>query len=241
MYKTTEWGFAPPQSFITKGRQRLKQHTDTVFLNNGDEFEIELFNSTQNKVLAKIELNGKSIGSGVVLKPGQRVFLERYLDESRKFLFETYVVGGGVRRAIENNGRVKVSFYDETPMVNYFDINNISTGGPIWNQPSYTTTGGVYSSNVSNTSDQTTLSMSTKTKSKSIETGRVEKGGHSNQTFGYDSTSFYHTPSWISEWKILPVSQKMMTVEDIQVYCTNCGAKRKKSSYKFCPICGEKF
>jgi hypothetical protein len=44
-------GFVVPQSFITKSKQRLKQHIDTVYLNNGDEFEVELFNPTQNKVL----------------------------------------------------------------------------------------------------------------------------------------------------------------------------------------------
>ena len=82
-------GFAVPQSFITKSKQRLKQHTDTVYLNNGDEFEIELFNPTQNKVLSKIEINGVSIGNGIILRPGERVFLERYLDEAKKFLFET--------------------------------------------------------------------------------------------------------------------------------------------------------
>jgi hypothetical protein len=59
-------GSVVPQSFITKSKQRLKQHIDTVYLNNGDEFEIELFNPTQNKVLAKIELNGKSIGNGKI-------------------------------------------------------------------------------------------------------------------------------------------------------------------------------
>ena len=100
-------GYAVPQSFITKGKQRLKQHTDTVYLKNGDEFEIELFNPKQNKVLAKIELNGKSIGSGIILRPGERVFLERYLDVAKKFLFETYVVNGNndeVKNAIANNG-----------------------------------------------------------------------------------------------------------------------------------------
>lgn len=85
MNYTTSKGSVVPQSFITKGKQRLKQHIDTVYMNNGDEFEIELFNPTQQKVLAKIELNGKSIGSGIIVRPGERVFLERYLDEARKF------------------------------------------------------------------------------------------------------------------------------------------------------------
>ena len=105
-----------PVAFVTKGRQRLKQFENTVYLNNGDEFEIELFNPTQNKVLAKIELDGKSIGSGIVLRPAERVFLERYLDIARKFLFETYKVTGSneqVKQAIAKNGGLSVKFYQE--------------------------------------------------------------------------------------------------------------------------------
>jgi len=57
-------GSTVPTAFVTKGRQRVKQYDgNAVFLNNGDEFEIELFNLTTNKVLAKIELNGVSLGS----------------------------------------------------------------------------------------------------------------------------------------------------------------------------------
>ena len=116
-------GLAVPQSFITKSKQRLKQQIDTVYLNNGDEFEIELFNPTQNKVLAKIEMNGNSIGNGIILRPGERVFLERYLDEAKKFLFETYVVNGNnkeVQDAIENNGDVVIKFYNEILPSTYY-------------------------------------------------------------------------------------------------------------------------
>lgn len=112
----TQSGSIVPQSFITKNKQRVKQYVDTVYLENGDEFEIELFNPTQNKVLAKIELNGVSIGSGIILRPGERVFLERYLNEPKKFKYETYFVDGNdasVESAIQRNGDVIVSFYNE--------------------------------------------------------------------------------------------------------------------------------
>jgi len=48
-----------PCAYVTKGRQRLKQYGNTVYLNNRDEFEIELYNPTTSKVLAEITLNGK--------------------------------------------------------------------------------------------------------------------------------------------------------------------------------------
>ena len=250
-------GFAVPQSFITKSKQRLKQHTDTVYLNNGDEFEIELFNPTQNKVLSKIEINGISIGGGIILRPGERVFLERYLDEAKKFLFETYVVNGKneeVLNAIQNNGDVTVKFYDENvisplPINQWLGNSNFGTSSGGYVYP--TTTIG-YSSSItySDNSNATFTSSATlsdnesktlKSSIRQIETGRVEKGSESNQSFSYDNTKFKSYPSWSNWWKIKPQSTKLLVSEDLIVYCTECGSKRKKDNHKFCPHCGTKF
>ena len=260
-------GFAVPQSFITKSKQRLKQHTDTVSLNNGDEFEIELFNPTHNKVLAKIEMNGNSIGNGIILRPGERVFLERYLDEAKKFLFETYVVNGNneeVKQAIANNGDVVVKFYNETLSTGTVTINN-----PSWNVNhttpfTYTThntlggmtipTHGTFTTTSTNTFYNSSLTSGNSTfttsgtvlrgtpkTERSMETGRVEKGSNSDQSFTYDSTSFNSYPFATNWWKIKPQSTKPLVREDLVTYCTECGSKRKKDSHKFCPQCGTKF
>lgn len=246
-------GLAVPQSFITKGKQRLKQHIDTVYLKNGDEFEIELFNPTQNKVLAKIEMNGKSIGSGIILRPGERIFLERYLDEAKKFLFETYTVNGNnedVQRAIENNGDVVVKFFNETTLTYYSNststltINNPFTytthntlgGASIPTHGTFTTTG----TNMFYNSSLTSSTMDTNSLRK-VETGRVEKGSDSDQSFTYDSTSFNTYAFATNSWKIKPLSTKPVVIEDLVTYCTECGSKRKKDTHKFCPHCGTKF
>lgn len=87
-----------PEAYITrskeKNRGRLKIYNEnSLYLQDSEEFQIELFNPTNNTVLAKIEINGKLISnSGLVIKPAQRVFLERFLDSDRKFLFETYEI-----------------------------------------------------------------------------------------------------------------------------------------------------
>ena len=254
-------GSAVPQSFITKGKQRLKQHIDTVYLNNGDEFEIELFNPKSNKVLAKIEMNGNSIGNGIILRPGERVFLERYLDEAKKFLFETYIVNGNneeVKQAIANNGDVVVKFYDQITTSTYF---NSGSGTITVNNPNIlwsTTTGTPYHGNVftmtsTNTFYNTSLTSGTFSTSNTllknnvssptrhIETGRVEKGSESDQSFTYDNSSFYSYPFASNWWKIKPQSTKPFVREDLVVYCTECGSKRKKDTHKFCPHCGSKF
>lgn len=110
-------GNPAPEAFISKNKQRVKQFNGTVYLNDGDNFEIELFNPKSNKVLAKISLDGKRIStSGIILRPGERVFLERYIDSDNKFVFTTYQVNGEnkqVQQAIKSNGNLKVDFYDE--------------------------------------------------------------------------------------------------------------------------------
>lgn len=261
-------GYAVPQSFVTKGKQRLKQHVDTVYLKNGDEFEIELFNPTQNKVLAKIEMNGNSIGNGIILRPGERVFLERYLDEAKKFLFETYVVNGNneeVKQAIANNGDVIVKFYNEmvtTGSSNVTIYNPITwttnTGQPFTytthntlGNTSFTTTStnafynaSLTSGTISNNSffnNPNSIKKEVTNTLRQVETGRVEKGSESDQSFTYDNSSFYSFPSTTNWWKIKPQSSKPVVSEDLVVYCTECGAKRKKDNHKFCPHCGTKY
>ena len=237
-----------PEAFVTKDRQRVKQYGDNVYLKNGDEFEIELFNPTQSKILAKIRLNGKYISdSGIVLRPGERVFLERYLDEAKKFLFETYEVDGNdpnAHRAIRNNGDVEVEFYEEYQLP--YTLTYTRYPNYTWYsvQPNYYTNTTFTSGHTdfsSKTTSNTYCCNSNVLNEKSLETGRVEKGDHSNQTFGTDYTVYNSYYSWKSTWKILPVSLKHITKEDINVFCTGCGARRKKTSHKFCPHCGTRF
>jgi len=139
--KITSMGNVSPVAYIAKNKQRIKQYEDTVYLKNGDEFQLELFNPTKNKVLAKIELNGNSIGSGMVLRPGERVFLDRYISEAKKFLFDTYMVDGNdkeVKKAIESNGDVVVRFHkEESVSNNHLNPNYIPWTNPyIYNSPS---------------------------------------------------------------------------------------------------------
>ena len=246
-------GLAVPQSFITKSKQRLKQQIDTVYLNDGDEFEIELYNPTQNKVLAKIEMNGNSIGNGIILRPGERIFLERYLDEAKKFLFETYVVNGNyddVKQAIANNGDVVIKFYDEVNSIGYY-INGVSTltiNNPNIEWGTRTTSSPWYGNSTFTTSGTNTFYNASLTSGtvntnslRNIETGRVEKGSDSNQSFTYDSSSFNSYPSTTNWWKIKPKSTQVITKDDLVTYCSGCGSKRKKDTHKFCPQCGTKF
>ena len=115
-----------PTAHITKKKSRLKVYNGhSVFLNDKDNFELEIHNSKQKSILCKIKLNGEYIStSGVVLRPGQRVFLERFLDSNNKFEFSTYEVNNTSenRSAIDLNGDVRIEFYDEITSRNNFAL-----------------------------------------------------------------------------------------------------------------------
>jgi ssDNA-binding Zn-finger/Zn-ribbon topoisomerase 1 len=145
-----------PSAYITTGKQRLKQNGSNVYLNNGEEFEVEIFNPKSISVLAKIKINGNNLsGGGIIIKPGQRVFLERYLNEAKKFKFEVYEVNSSskeVQEAIQNNGEVVVEFYDENvyltnPIMTLAGGANSTWTNDKWHGDINTITTGTYSIN----------------------------------------------------------------------------------------------
>ena len=107
-----------PNAWIvsTKDRGRKSIKGGKVFLNNEEEFEIELFNPLTVSVLADIKLNGQSISkTGLVIKPGQRVYLDCFIDDRKKFKFSTYEIEANLEsiNATQNNGLLEVFFYKE--------------------------------------------------------------------------------------------------------------------------------
>lgn len=259
MYITSTSGYCaikPCVAQITKKKNRLKVYPskkDQVYLNDGDEFEIEIFNPKTSPVLAKISINGKRISErGVILNPGQRVFLERFLDSPEKFKFSTYQVNNSqeAKEAIANNGLVKIEFYDEyTPLSNSGGITwttnpILTTGG--WSNS--TTTSTFYNSNISYTSNvagslnvpSSDVFRNVNKRSDSIETGRIETGSKSDQDFKEANGNFNPWTCNVFEYQILPTSQKNVEAKEIRSYCTECGT-RNRQDWKFCPTCGNKF
>jgi archaellum component FlaG (FlaF/FlaG flagellin family) len=246
---------------ISVNRNRVKNYNKTdshssVFLKDGQNFEIELYNSKQNSVLAKISINGNSISSsGIILRPGQRVYIERFIDTPNKFEFSTYEVDdtSANRKAIANNGEVEVKFYDEyIPTYNYYG------GTTTWTNHTYPfyihSTGnvGIGCTNPSTTLNITGTTTGTTNYSNlnstftanvagSLETGRIEKGKSSDQHFSTTNGSFNSYEFFTERIKLLPNSMKPVETSEIRNYCTNCGTRAKKAGWKFCPSCGGKF
>jgi hypothetical protein len=266
-------GTTVPELFITKNKSRLKIYDKKhVYLNDGDSFELEIFNNQNETIGVEIFLNSKKISNSLlILRPAERVFLDRYLDESKKFLFETYEVENTqqIKDIIANNGKIEIKCYKEQPVQIWGNISITTT--PNWSQPHWggtgtpyyynvgTTLGGngtfnlsgntittpscFYSSSDINCSCTNTVPLKSTITTCSLdmmETGRVGKGGESNQKFDYTN---FNPQSWAfhtCELQILPVSQKNKTMKEIKQYCTNCGYRIRNDKWKHCPVCGEK-
>ena len=225
-----------PEAHITSGKSRLKVEDGIVYLNNDQEFEIELYNPSTYVYGVEILLNGQpTSNSYLILKPGQRIYLERYLNESKKFKFDVYEVDEGEDAAIAKNGKVEIRFYQE--FTNYA-INS-------YNYVSYDNTdifGGTWSGSVTYSDVSLTTSAFKPQPIKHIsekETGRVAKGEKSKQELvevnGY---SFFSFPSNTYYFHLKPASQ---APPDTAKYCTSCGYRKRKDSWKFCPKCGTKY
>lgn len=277
----------------------------TVYLDNGAEFQIQLFNPHKFTVAAKIYIDNEAIPNRLVLNPGERIWLERYLDTAKKFKFSTYSVDANdsdAKEAIRDNGVIKVEFYREVRKKDINLNNNIkwnydynkcknSTGYSNSLSGSISTIDYSKSScSAANTLANTVLTSScsnftlepssvisvnnlsatvdtaaafstssycsslsdgeistltnyvydTSSIPETIETGRIEEGSYSDQEFTYVNKSFGYF-SFVSEQiKLLPMSQKPFSVNDLQkIYCSECGRKLN-TKYKFCPYCGTK-
>lgn len=241
-----------PEAYISykKGRLRVAPRNE-IFMAPGTEFEIELFNPTTSTVVAKISLNGKELSSGIVLRPGERTFLERFTDVDKKFKFETYNVNAkdsAAMAAIASNGLVSVSFHTEkAPYIPpQFTLNGNSGTAVYRNFGDSFTTNSVncfYSSSEGLMNNNTFTSSNNGLNVKSLmddyvkkETGRVEKGSKSKQKLQSVNMEFEYWPTNTVSYQILPISQE----NPVGVFCTEC-RKKRKNNWKFCPACGTSY
>jgi len=245
-----------PEAFVTVKKNRLKLYEHKYhYLKSKTNFEIELFNPTNESVLAKIWLNDKLMSaSGIIIKAGQRVYLERFLDTPEKFQFNVFEVDDvkETQAAREKNGLVKVSFFSKI-MPNLL-LNSGTTSTTIYpntltytsttsnpynitaGSPSIQTISTAYYSNTVNTFAGPNVRSAVITDS--VETGRVGKGGKSKQEFKQEGGKYsdYSFSNW--EFQLLPESAKPVETSEIRNYCNECGIRIRKSSWKFCPNCG---
>lgn len=278
----------------TSSLDELKIYTGNhIFLNNKDEFQIRLFNPLREKIGVQIGFNGQLSTSMLVLNPGEDVIVDRFLDDQRKMLFETYQYDKGNSAAVNavvNNGIVEIRFFKEyiyTPPVTTGSL-TINGVFPLSGNFTYTSGSGsinigqndglnnlngmglvdfnisnsnsrMYDNNIFNccsmdsnldfASDfQDTFKVEEKIsknnkslKSKKSETGRVEKGKHSDQNFKQVEIQFQNYPFYAVVYNLKPRSEKDNYVKtEIREFCTSCGYRVRNNKWSYCPKCGNK-
>lgn len=268
----------------------LKEYSNSsneriIYMNDGTEFQIQVFNPYSYVIGISFEFNNHNNTSQLlVLRPGERVWLDRFLDNESKLLFSTYQVGASkeVQEAIKDNGNLCIKFYKEkenkpqvfsypnTHLLQDWNVKPIETIDVYYNHIGHSydlyansnincassvnfcdtvncnlgLNSSVTQASIDSTSTSYSSSASSESrslpKSKSIETGRIEKGSHSNQRFENVYKDFEYWPFKTEYIKILPTSQKQINSNDLQKkYCHECG-KKLNPKFKFCPSCGAK-
>lgn len=114
----------------------LKTYQDNIFLNNGTEFQIKLFNPLQEKIGARISMNGKTSNHLLVLKPGEDIVVDRFIDEQKRMKFDTYEYDSGnsqSEKAVQQNGIIEISFFKEytEPIITSTTWYDYSTTGTV--------------------------------------------------------------------------------------------------------------
>lgn len=119
-----------------------------IFLNNGDEFQIRLFNPLSTKIGAQVSINGKDSNHLLVLNPGEDVVIDRFVDEQRRMIFETYQYddnNAAAKAAVANNGIIDLKFFKEYFPPVYPSWNTVTTAGSFSiSGGCFTTTQGIY-------------------------------------------------------------------------------------------------
>ena len=247
-----------PSVLITSNRNELKIYQkNVVYLNNGDNFELRFFNPLQEKIGVEIIFNGIKKSNGyLVLKPGEDLILDRFLDEQKKMIFETYQVDSknkDVLDAITKNGEIVFNFYKEkiedSLTITYGTSNIIYnyTTNPYVYTTNTNVNDNLYSNNVQYINNNTLSCTKSCTNSKinkyetgGVETGRVETGNSSKQKLNKVNIDFEFFPFNTITYKLMPHSTKNKSISDVRLYCTYCGYRIRNSKWKFCPRCGEK-
>jgi len=197
-----------PEAYITVNKSRTKMFCNNVYIADETDFEIELFNPSNEILGVKFRMNGQYISeSHFVLRPGMRVFLDRYLNENRKFKYVTYNVEDTKesKDAIAQNGLIQVEFYREyLPSAPSYDANQYKCSGS-FGQPDNRTLygsgniGGLTSESVNCNYAHTagTINPTTTVTTTNVGTTTSNNAGYVDGVYGYKTNINNACMDWL--------------------------------------------
>lgn len=253
-------------AFITKNRSRLKIYKNNViYLNDGDNFEIELFNPLPEKLGIRVRFDNADISKELlIIRPGERYYLNCFYDDSNKplFKFSTYSVVDSkeTKNAIKFNGDVEISFFkeDSISFINGL-LDNIRRyyiyipyyPQPYYQQPYYYSpytmsplenypikTVGNYTT--CNSLETLNITNTTYSASETIVSSNLLDTGRIEKDTKSSKEDFQNTIFESQKQTFYTIKYKLLpnTLADkkIKRYC-KCGARIRQDNWKVCPIC----
>lgn len=111
-------------SILINGVRQKMYMTNSIFLADNTEFEIEFYNKSIKTVCPSITINGEALSSSPVIYNGQKYVLKDFISINKKFLFTTYKVDNSEDslNAIKENGIIDIKYFYEKQLSDYNDI-----------------------------------------------------------------------------------------------------------------------
>lgn len=118
----------PEVNILVNNNRVAKSRTDASCYISEGEFSIEIINTNSVTIGALIKMNGVSLSDQhLVIYPGQRIVLDRFINTKHKFNFKVYSVednNKAIEEAIKKNGDIEISFHVENFTYSEPDISN---------------------------------------------------------------------------------------------------------------------
>lgn len=220
-------GMVLPACEILVNNQKRKLYgkkQNKVYLHNGDNFQLKLFNPLQERIGIQLNMNGTKVDNDLlILNPGQETTIERFIGTNRKLTFSAYDIDTtnmseskikDAQKAIEKNGVLEIIFWNEkkiqpfvyttttTTIPYYLDPNWITYNGALTNStPLYGysgSTGTMGMAGMSGTSGHPVGTNSTVNINVNLNesklTKRVKSSSETDQSIEYFSDTFDYAP-----------------------------------------------
>ena len=148
----------PTCDILVNGQKRkfYGKKKNKIYLRNGDNFQLKIFNPLQERVGVQLKINAAKVDNDLlIINPGQEVTVDRYIGSNNKLTFSAYEIDTTnmsesrvkeVHKAIEKNGILEIIFWNEKKTINSVDLSQLKTSNPdyftknLTNIPFYTTT-----------------------------------------------------------------------------------------------------